>query len=439
MTLASSSSLFSGLPVRDLLREIKIENPSSDIQIALSLVFGTTQQSDQARKKSHLTHATEIEHQIRFVLKTRVERSIAKLASVCAEQLLKKSIADLSVSLHENDYISHTFFNHLKKHGLIISALGDIAESPKSLDLLTTTEINILNSIQSERKNLTLIVNYAREKVYVGDYSTAYYVLMQLDLAERTDCAHHILGLCCNFFENTTESEIHFRRLQASEDLLSKVKAAYVLSMLYLRLHPKEKQNLETAENFLEASYQLIEKNVTMLDYNFHSVFNRNGYALCLFRRGRIQEALDMLQSGIIKLKQSADGAKNLHQSVLLYNAAQCLKALKQYEKCEELCANLLEMDPLFPEYWLELTSVYLEQSKFETALFTLKEAENLDAFIPEIYALRGYTYLNQNKIELALANYKKAVCLAPQNPSYRSDLEYCFEMQNLNTSENLV
>ena len=439
MNLISSSSLFSGLPVRDLLRQMTLKTENSDIQIAMSLFFGTTKKTKAARKKSHLTHATEMDHQIRFALKDRVDRSITKLASHCAKQLLKKSTLELAVELSETDYLSHIFFNQLQKEGVHICSIPAFTNSETLPELLNDNEKELITALRATKKDLDLILAYSRERVYTGDYSTAYSVLMELDISERNDSVHQILGLCCNFSGKTDESESHFRRLHLSANVLSKVKAAYLLSMLYLRLHPKYKQNLETAELFLSESHQLIESNVTMKDYHFHSVFNRNGYALCLFRRGKILEALEMLQVGVEKLKQSDDGAKNLHQSVLIYNAVQCLKALKRYEECEILCQNLLTIDSLFPEYWLELSIVYLEQSKFDLALAQLKKAENLDAFIPEIYALRGYAYLNQNQFELAIMSYKKATSLAPENLTYQSDLQYCLEMQSENILENII
>ncbi len=430
---------FSGLPVRHLLRQLKIETTDCDLQIALALVFGLTQETQEARKKSHLTHATDMGHQIRFSLNDRVDRAITKLAAFFAKQLLAKSILEVSVALLDEDYTSQVFFRQLQKEGIRVHSTLALSTSEVLLELLNDKEKQILKTLQENKKDLNLILNFARERIYSGDYSTAYSVLMKIELSERNDSAHHILGLCCNFFGNTDESETHFRRLYASSNIISKVKAAYVLSMLYLRLHPKDKQDLEVAENFLSASHQLIESHMTIQDYHFHSVFNRNGFALCLFRRGKVHEALQMLQLGIEKLQQSNDGAKNLHQSVLIYNAVQCLKALKRYDECEKLCQTLLEIDSLFPEYWLELSIVYLEQSKFKLALASIKKAENLDAFIPEIYALRGYLYLNQGRTDLALKNYKRAALLAPQNSTYQSDLDYCIELQSENILENIL
>ena len=439
MNLAPSSSIFSGLPIRDLLRHINTSTTNSDIQIALALIFGTNQQTRKARKLSHLTHATEVDHQIRYPLKARVDRSILKLASFSADQLLQNSISEISVNISKDDYISQIFFSCLRKNGIRIQINSSLLNSEISIDLLNSTEQQILRSIQINEMNLDFILKYAQERIYAGDYSSAYCVLIKFDPSDRNDICHHILGLCCNFFGNTIESEVHFRRLLASGNILSKVKAAYVLSMLYLRLHPKDNQDLNTAEQLLIDSHQLIEANTTMKDYYFHSVFNRNGYALCLFRRGQIDDALEMLNLGIEKLKNSDDGAKCLHQSVLIYNAVQCFKALQRYEECEELCKNLLEIDPLFPEYWLELSIIHLQQDDFKAALVTLNKAEELDAFIPEIYALRGYTYLNQNKLEFAVRNYRKAVALDPHNATYMSDLDYCLNTEPANNLENII
>ncbi len=425
MKLISSFALISGIPVRDLLKQIQFTSDDHDIQIALSMINGTNLNSEEARKQSHLTNATEMDHQIRFPLKARVDRHLIKLATACAHTLKKQNhMTQIEVHLSEQDYLSQVFFTELSRLG--------IAMHPASFnygnysDLLLPVEIATVEMIASQKMNLNFLIDYARERIYVGDYQTAYSVISNIPEADRTDACHHILGFCCNFFNRTTESEKHFKALLASSEVVAQVKATYVLSMLYLRLHPREMQSLEVAESYLNQGYKLIENNPNTKDYYFHSVFNRNGYALCLFRRGKVNEALDMLVSGIKKLQLSDDGAKKLHQSVLIYNAVQCLKNLKNFAECERWCEQLLEIDPLFPEYWLEAAIVYVEQNKLTQALAAIEHAENLDRFIPEVYALKGFIYLEQNQISLAVESYSQAVKLAPENLQYQSDLEYC-------------
>ena len=64
MTLASSHELISGIPIRDLLIKIQFSSDDVDVQIAQSAINGLSEAALNARAKSHLTHATEIEQQV---------------------------------------------------------------------------------------------------------------------------------------------------------------------------------------------------------------------------------------------------------------------------------------------------------------------------------------------------------------------------------------
>lgn len=444
MKLVSSHDLISGMPIRDLLIQIQFETENNEVQIARSAITGLTKTSLSAREKSHLTHATEIEHQIRFPLKDRVERGLKKLAVSCIDNLKLKNIDSLDIGhISKSDYLTQTVFMHLSKLGIILRVgNGDSAHSNFE-PLLSIIEKNIISQFNLKNFNCDEALNYARERIYCSDYQTAYALLERIPEHLRTDGCHYILGLACNFFGRTDESEIHFKRFLQSDKIISKVKATYVLSMLYLRLHPKEKQNLEIAENYLNLGHELIESNPDIEDYCFHSVFNRNGFALCLFRRGQIVDALNMLDAGIAKLQSSGDGAKSLHQSVLIYNAVQCLKALKRFDDCESRCQVLLQVDPLFPEYWLELSIVFLEQEKYSEALSAIQQAEKIDPTIPEIYALKGFIFLNREDLQFAIQNYSEALRLTPvTSPNYaqfQSDLEYCIENQNSEIQKQIL
>ncbi len=424
MQLTSSHNIISGLPVRDLIKQVSFQSKSQNTDIALSMLFGTTKETINARKHSHLTHSNDMDHQIRFPLRDRVNHSIKKLSAECALILKEKNINSLSTNYTANDYTAVTFFDQLANYGIDIQ--NDLKNFKNSTELLSEKELNILSSASESD-----ILNYARERVYSGDYQTAYNVLSNITNDKRTDSINHLLGLCCNFFNRTEESEIHFNKMLSSQNILSQIKATYVLSMLYLRLHPKEMQDLEKAEKYLELGHKLIEENTTISDYYFHSVFNRNGYALCLFRRGKVFDALKMLDNGIQKLQLSNDGAKDLHKSVLEYNAVQCLKALQRYQECEKRCKYLISIDPLFPEYKLELAAIYLEQKKWPEALEILLQAEKQDPDIAETYALRGYLFLEKNELNLAIIEYRKANEKSPHNAQFKSDLEYCLELKN--------
>lgn len=422
MKLACSSKFFSAIPVRDFLSKSGYQPVGLDLQIAWGLIWESNGEVEEARKNSHLTNSTDIDHQIRFVLKDRVERSIKRLAYD-----LKKQVGHLGtsyeVSISPDDFISIEFFKFFPEVKVQFRI-----DNQESSELLTSREWAVLSELVQVIPSEELILRKAQERIYVGDYACAYKILLQLSQTSQREEISYMLGLCTNFFGRTAESERHFSRLLHSPNPVNIVKSSYVISMLYLRMHPKELQSREKAESLLENAYQVLGQHPEVADHTFHKVFNRNGFALCLYRRGQITEALALLEHGIAELGQDHTGANALHQSVLIYNAVQCLRTLQRYEECEAQCLRLLAVDPLFPEYWLELSRVLLEQGKVQLAIEALEKAMSLDELIPETHALLGFAYLELNQMSQAVKCYRKACELDPQETQWASDLEYCLE-----------
>lgn len=419
MKLVSSSFYFSALPVRDLLRQIDYKTDDLDLQIALGMITGSSFETFEAREKSHLTNSTKIDHQIRFSLADRIKRGIAKIASDVQPRIPKQAV--IAVSVEQDDFISREFFSRIPQ-----AQISLLEKSNEGSELLSLEEQNIINILAEPEQNIEIILRKAQERIYTGDYRSAYKLLSAVKSIVERDEVHYMLGLCTNFFGRTFESEEHFSKMLASSNPLSVVKASYVISMLYLRMHPREKQDLLRAEELLENAYHVLQMHPEVQDHTFHQVFNRNGFALCLFRRGKVEAALNMLEEGILRLKQDDSGAKNLHQSVLIYNAVQCLRALQRYQDCEVKCEELLAMDPLFPEYSLELARVLLDQKKNTDALVILRKAESLDPFIPETQALMAFACLQEEDYNSAAMFYAKAAAIKPEEIQWKLDEAYC-------------
>lgn len=419
MQLPTSHQIFSGIPVRAFLKTLNYKPSHLDAEIAMGLVFCTTQATLDARKNSHLTNATEKEHQIRYPLKDRVCRALVKLASDATSNM---NIPTFTVAISPDDFIAMEFFKAIKSAQIISSVTWTGNEH------LIDAELQLLKQLENAADHMDQIMAKCRERIYTSDYRSVLQILSSLGPELKTDNVRYLMGLCTNFSGETEKSERSFREMLASSNPNARVTAAYVTSMLYLRMHRKEKQNLETAEELLQTAYDTLSDHPEIQDWTFHRVFNRNGYALCLFRRGKVVEALEMLERGINVLKEDLSGANRLHQSVLIYNAVQCLRALNRFADCEAKCEELLSIDPLFPEYHLEQARVFLDQSKNEEALLSIARAEALDGFIPELFALKGYAYLQMNDLSRAAEAYGQAVQLQPDNEQFKNDYEYCLE-----------
>lgn len=417
MVLVSSSDLFSALPVRDFLGRLGYEPRGTDVKIAMEIIFSGFPAAREARHESHLTHSTDVTEQIRYPLRDRVRRGLRKIAadvrSHCA--LPRRVYSQVAA----DDHLSREFFELLGVELLLGAALNPD-------HLLTSEEMEIADALRSPAANLPALETFARERIYATDYRTAFQILGNIPESLRTDEMRQMFGLCANFFGRTEISEAAFRKLLESANPLVIVNACYMLAMLYLRLHPKEKQSLEISERYLTDAYDLLLSRPDLENVVFHRIFNRNGYALCLYRRGRVEEALEMLRHGIAQLRDRSTGVRKLHQSVLMYNALQCLRTLKRYEDCWDITRELLEIDPLFPEYHLEHGKTLLEQNNIADARSSFLNALDLDADIPETYALIAYTYLSEDDPRRAAEFYRKAVAIDRDSARLRLDLAYC-------------
>jgi len=431
--LQASSQIFSGWPVRDLLEKIRFQPLSLENRITMGLFCGFSDDVRESRAQSHLTHSTEVQHQIRFPMRARVLRSVRKLATVVAPHVSKK----VAVQLATDDELSIEFFLALEASGVRVTYLPYCGANS---DFATLREADTLQLLKSP-VDVRGLLAAAEERTYSGDYRSAYQMLMRIPDRLRNSDVHHQLGMCTNYFDRTEESESHYLRCMESEDIVTRASACYMISMLYLRWHSKEKHSLDQAEKFLNQAFSELGEIADFETREFQRVFNRNGYALCLYRRGRVEEALDMLKAGVAVLDTSiarsdAEGRPShryLHRSVLLYNAVQCLASMKRFNECEEMCAELISSDPLFPEYHLEAGRIHLMQAdgdreRLEKALRCFEDALQLDAAIPELHALMGFTFIERGEFHEAKSAYEEALRLDPLNAQFQDAVLYCAE-----------
>lgn len=131
-----------------------------------------------------------------------------------------------------------------------------------------------------------------------------------------------------------------------SNDNLLKASTLYVDSMLYLRKYPHFKRSVNQAAILLDNALAILSKNDTY-DAHFHKIFNRNGYALTLFKYKKISEALNLEIELYNQLKNLDfhNEKRDMHLSVILYNIYQCYRVNGDDEYADGTLEELLEMD----------------------------------------------------------------------------------------------
>jgi len=137
---------------------------------------------------------------------------------------------------------------------------------------------------------------------------------------------HSILGQDLAFVlrGETIEAERHYELWRSSGNSIDTVQANYGISMLYLRHHPQYLRDMGYAERLLNDAFELASSSESS---QFTRIFNRNGYALVLFRKGERNRAIELLTWAEQELSKIDGDVSVMHRSVILFNIAQCHSA----------------------------------------------------------------------------------------------------------------
>ncbi|HGR9085843.1 TPA: hypothetical protein ACL628_002076, partial [Streptococcus pneumoniae] len=129
------------------------------------------------------------------------------------------------------------------------------------------------------------------------------------------------LATTYNMLLETEKAEYYYNLYKHDGKVDHIVAANYMLAMLYARHHPKYLQDDQKAIVLLNEAYDLIKDKVTL-----ESIFNRNGYALLLFKMGKVEETIILLKRCLNQIKQLDNSSSSvvLHESVLWFNLYQC-------------------------------------------------------------------------------------------------------------------
>lgn len=79
--------------------------------------------------------------------------------------------------------------------------------------------------------------------------------------------------------------------------------------------------------------------------------------------------------------------------------------AIKYYKRT-------IALNPQFIEAKTEISSIYIQQKKFDKAEFILKECESKNQNSPMILGKLGYLYLEQRKFEISEEYFRKSIYL---------------------------
>lgn len=215
-------------------------------------------------------------------------------------------------------------------------------------------------------------------------------------------------------------------RIQDAEEICDEVRAhvrdprkhmqmAYATSMLYTRHRSPDRRDHERAAAWINQAIAISSLLPDAKSRAFSTVFHHNGLALIEAHRGRPLKALELVTAGMEALdRELGAGEQSLHRSVLRHNRAQVLTGLGRLEEALEEYRAVIDADPHYPEYHLDLGNLLQRMGRAEEAAAAYETATRLGPPFPELYYNRGDLRNGLGDVEGALEDFGYVLELDP-------------------------
>ncbi|WP_431897748.1 tetratricopeptide repeat protein [Nonomuraea sp. bgisy101] len=205
--------------------------------------------------------------------------------------------------------------------------------------------------------------------------------------------------------------EIWERVRRSSQDPAMHAAAAYGTAMLDARHPDPARRDLGRARGWIN---QAIAISTLVPDRAFKLGFDRNGLALIELREGRLETALELVESAIELATRELGDSHPVHRMVLLANRAQLMAALGHAKEALEDYAAAIAIDPAFPDYYLDRGNLWFTLGRHPEALADYESAIALSPPLPEAYYNRAELRVALGEDEAALADFGHVMELDP-------------------------
>lgn len=241
-------------------------------------------------------------------------------------------------------------------------------------------------------------------------------------------------------------------RIQEAEEICDEVRAhvrdprkhmqmAYATSMLYTRHRSADRRDHERAAAWINEAIAISSLLPDAKSRAFSTVFHHNGLALIEAHRGRPLKALELVTAGMAALdRELGSGEQSLHRSVLRHNRAQVLTGLGRLEEALEEYRAVIEADPHYPEYHLDLGNLLQRMGRAAEAAAAYETATRLGPPFPELYYNRGDLRNGLGDVEGALADFGYVLDLDPTFlDAYVNRVGLLLDLEELDAAESDV
>ncbi|MGY2049443.1 tetratricopeptide repeat protein [Methylobacterium sp. JK268] len=369
-----------------------------------------------------MTDRIDVTDQLRFFLKDRVVRILRQISCKISEHY-----QEIEVVIFGSEFIdegSAVFFRELLKFGKHTVVYQSAISCQNITTITYYKHYQEISGLVNRKRKLNFreveaLIAAADKFVRFGDAWTGEKIAKRI-LKDYKDLAKawKIAGFCANMLGKTVEAELCFKKWREYGELKETAKSNYVMSMLYLRHHPPYLRNESIASGLLDEAFKVLSENEVHDERSkVERIFNRNGYALVLFKKGDLNGATNILKAGIEKLSDDRDGIEKMHKTVLIYNLAQCYLAANEVNLAIDTYKELIKLDSNYPEYRIELARVLIDNHMIHEARLELQEVMDIDQTYPESFNLLGLCDYAEGKIQNDY--FGKSHALSPSSPTF--------------------
>ncbi|MEU4700199.1 tetratricopeptide repeat protein [Nonomuraea dietziae] len=210
--------------------------------------------------------------------------------------------------------------------------------------------------------------------------------------------------------EEARELLDHARRVSVTAK--HRATCAYATAMLLVRHHDPAMRDPEEALAWINEAITITDLLSDPRLRAFHLSFDLNGKALVQVRRGRLEEATELVERAIeLAERDLGPGEQPIHKLVLRAN-----RALLRGTSTAALADldHTIAADPGYPDYYLDRGNLLVKLGRSQEALADYERAMRVGPPFPEPYYNRAELRFAEGDLEGALADLDYAIELDP-------------------------
>jgi tetratricopeptide (TPR) repeat protein len=232
----------------------------------------------------------------------------------------------------------------------------------------------------------------------------------------------HKAGACLSYLKQGSHGFTYFdelRRITTNPDV--HMNTCYMMAMLYTRHLPPGDHDEYRALEWVNTAIAIADRHPEPHKRVLFGAFMRNARALVELHRADPQAALALVNEAIAMTDaRLGPNEQLLHRSVLVYNRAQILNALGDYEGSRHEYDVVIGRDPDYGDYYFERAGVHRAAGRHQEALADYATAIALSPPFHEAHYNRADLLRELGDADGALRDLDYAVLLDPAHVDSR-------------------